>query len=893
MSYDDRLDANEAVRDTLAPLKTVDRGTYDRAVRYVLDGAGPSGSEAEILSALEVLPAKKARRLTDLLNAPGTRARYISANVAPVAALHPGWTARAAERTRRVVYAAADPVVIARLGKVLFAVTREVTLGTHDEEADEYVVIDLVPQGVPAWLALVVNDLAIKGYGGATPAAQAMAMRWTPDFIREVAVAGDVPENAATRVTLTMLLERQIPRRNDFDKLVETPACRDFLGRHADAVTEAAHLLTTWGKIETAALAARDLPAHGRLLARLAVDGQRRVRVAALAELARLDARTQIGLLAPHLLTAPVQTLREALAQLAGVESGLAAIDAALSAVPDDAERAAVLRTVAERVRAQREPVAGLDVPVHRPVPPDALPPHLHEALTGLATGARFSVTALAQGLQGLVDVRDVLGVLAGHGLPDPARRLASSLALRTKEYGPTIGDCLSAADAERWWPLFAERLDLAEEYLELLPGPDRAAGPSTTAAMLKILARFPVVPDVLVPRLTGLALSDTRYRRGARHVLARHRVARASAERGLRDDAAETRASAAEWLAELGEPHAVVALRAALATETSDLVRSVLARAVEVADTGTAVEPGWFPLELVPAAAWEPGAPVPPQVLRRWSPEALDELGRFREKAEERGLPREDVDAWLGLARQSALLNTEGDGPVVGRLGGPALLPPDVRLPYDEPDSEWYPEPLVATIDLGALPDGATNLPLPGSGTLMLFATPELGESSGSAVYVPAGTPVEERYLEYDPDAYIDADEFAREVSGDLHVEYAASLPDHYVEDEQSVVDLSGHPRARDLRTTWRKVLGDVPQGRSRSWPDLELGGHPHENEGEGDPVGYVAQGSGIDGWVLLATWEPRMDSMNSSTIYWAVPHDDLAVGRLDRVRINEHLNP
>lgn len=146
MGYDDRLDANEAVRDTLAPLKTVDRGTYDRAVRYVLDGAGPSGSEAEILSALEVLPAKKARRLTDLLNAPGTRARYISANVAPVAALHPGWTARAAERTRRVVYAAADPVVIARLGKVLFAVTREVTLGTHDEEADEYVVIYLVPQ---------------------------------------------------------------------------------------------------------------------------------------------------------------------------------------------------------------------------------------------------------------------------------------------------------------------------------------------------------------------------------------------------------------------------------------------------------------------------------------------------------------------------------------------------------------------------------------------------------------------------------------------------------------------------------------------------------------------------------------------------------------------------
>ncbi|MGW4102688.1 hypothetical protein [Streptomyces sp. NPDC004976] len=893
MQDTDKLDADHAVRDTLAPLKTVDRGTYDRAVGYVLEGAGPSSGEAEILSALEALPAEEARRLTSLLDEPGPgEPGFVSPDVA---ALHPGWTAHAAERTRCVVYGAAYPAAIARLGKVLLAVTREVRLPAWDEESKKRVEIDVVPQGVPAWLALVVNDLATMGYRRAAPAVEVMATRWTPDFVRDVAVAGDVPEDAATSVTLTVLLERHAPFRNDFDKLVETPAGRDFLNRHADVVAEVAPLLTTLGKIKAVALVSRDLSVHGALLAQLAVDNQRRVRVAALAELARLDARTQTGLLAPHLLTAPVQALREVLAQLTGVDGGPTAIDAALSAIPDDADRAAALRTVAERGRAQREPVAGLEVRARQTVPPDTLPPDLHEALTGLATGARFFTAHLTEGLQDLTDVRDVLGVLADHGLPDPARRLASSLTVRTDGgYGPTIGDCLSAADAERWWPLFAERLDLADEYLELLPGPDRAACPPTTAAMLKILAHFPVVPDVLVPRLTNFALSDTRYRRGARNVLARHRTARASAERGLRDDATKTRASAAEWLAELGEADAVVALRAALATETSDLVRLVLARAVEVAGAGTAVEPGWFPLELVPAAAWETGAPVPPQVLRRWSPRALDELGRFRERAEERGLPREDVDAWLGIARQSAVLDTQGSGPVVGRLGGPVLLPADVRLPGEEADDEW-PDPLVATIDLGALPDGATNLPLPGAGTLMLFATPAWEETTASAVYVPAGTPVEERRLEYDPDADIDADEFAHDVSGDLHVEYVASLPDYGVDVDapRTVIDLPVHPSAHDrLRTTWDMVLGDEPD-RFRRFPDLELGGYPHENEGDGDPVAYVSQGTGIDGWVLLATWNPRLDNFESSTVYWAVPHDDLAVGRLDRVRIDDHSNP
>ena len=111
--------------------------------------------------------------------------------------------------------------------------------------------------------------------------------------------------------------------------------------------------------------------------------------------------------------------------------------------------------------------------------------------------------------------------------------------------------------------------------------------------------------------------------------------------------------------------------------------------------------------------------------------------LDQIRSEALERDIPAADVARWLELARPCARLTGDGDGPVVGRFGGPVLLPADVADPRF---------PLYATIDCAALPTDVTDLPLPSDGQLLLFGFPESDDnesSMGDVVYVPVGAAV------------------------------------------------------------------------------------------------------------------------------------------------------
>ncbi|CAM5650979.1 hypothetical protein SGRIM128S_02582 [Streptomyces griseomycini] len=98
-------------------------------------------------------------------------------------------------------------------------------------------------------------------------------------------------------------------------------------------------------------------------------------------------------------------------------------------------------------------------------------------------------------------------------------------------------------------------------------------------------------------------------------------------------------------------------------------------------------------------------------------SPENLDTLNEFRERALAEGISPDDIARWVATARPCAFLGTRGDGPVVGRLGGPLMLPADAPDPWCK---------LAATIDLAALPSGVTDLDLPADGHLLLFADPD-----------------------------------------------------------------------------------------------------------------------------------------------------------------------
>ncbi|MFD7604162.1 hypothetical protein ACFWAN_27305 [Streptomyces mirabilis] len=210
-------------------------------------------------------------------------------------------------------------------------------------------------------------------------------------------------------------------------------------------------------------------------------------------------------------------------------------------------------------------------------------------------------------------------------------------------------------------------------------------------------------------------------------------------------------------------------------------------------------------------------------------TPEMWDLLRPFRDEAIARDIPVDDVERWLGTARPCATLTRDGDGPGMGRFGGPLLLPADVPDPA---------HPFVASIDLAALPADATDLPLPPDGHLLLFAFPETADDDdtmGSVVYVPAGTAVTER----DRNAWNTFDfedeeaMFEAYPQGPLRATVSVSLPYHHAVEFLGKLgsgSLPGHPRSEELVEVWDSTqdaiapagplqIGDTP-GRRPSIP-------------------------------------------------------------------------
>ncbi|MYZ14100.1 DUF1963 domain-containing protein, partial [Streptomyces sp. SID337] len=92
----------------------------------------------------------------------------------------------------------------------------------------------------------------------------------------------------------------------------------------------------------------------------------------------------------------------------------------------------------------------------------------------------------------------------------------------------------------------------------------------------------------------------------------------------------------------------------------------------------------------------------------------SMDRMNRFRTEAASQGLPSQEVEEWIRVARPAAYLAEGGGGPLVARIGGDPMLPHGVPRP-----SEHF----VASVDLAVLPPDATDLPLPADGHLLLFS--------------------------------------------------------------------------------------------------------------------------------------------------------------------------
>ncbi|TDD55008.1 DUF1963 domain-containing protein [Nonomuraea terrae] len=296
---------------------------------------------------------------------------------------------------------------------------------------------------------------------------------------------------------------------------------------------------------------------------------------------------------------------------------------------------------------------------------------------------------------------------------------------------------------------------------------------------------------------------------------------------------------------------------------------------------------------------------------MTRLTPEMTDRLAMFRERALVAGVPVDEVERWAGLARPAVVLAPTGDEPEAGWFG-------DERRPGPGPDGTYSAtrerrrdeHHLIATVDLSAIPTGATGLPLPADGHLLFFATPEMGDEDGfgSVDYLPAGTGLGDRAREYSD---YENDEVPLRAGVGTHVDLEVGLREIDPLRPQSVVTLPDHeptyyaatftdPLAARFENTGRLRQAWHDTRWPGGWPGahLQLGGWASARGQEfGDPVRYAAAFKNrardeldTDGWVLLAQWIGYLDRIS---LYWTVPAADLEDLRFDRVQVIQHWTP
>lgn len=195
----------------------------------------------------------------------------------------------------------------------------------------------------------------------------------------------------------------------------------------------------------------------------------------------------------------------------------------------------------------------------------------------------------------------------------------------------------------EATWPYFAEHLDLIEEAFTPSPRSRSRSWEDPNPAdlrreALEILAAFPTPPPAFLPRLWSLALGSSRTDRLlAQRCLDREPDRDASILAALSGGKQEARLAAADWAARLRLAECVPALRAALAKEKTETVRSAFLNALEQlggsvasridrealrseAEVGLRKSPpkglDWARLDQLPAVRWQDDdAPVDPAI--------------------------------------------------------------------------------------------------------------------------------------------------------------------------------------------------------------------------------------------------------------------------------------
>ncbi len=193
-------------------------------------------------------------------------------------------------------------------------------------------------------------------------------------------------------------------------------------------------------------------------------------------------------------------------------------------------------------------------------------------------------------------------------------------------------------------WPAFAEDPGRLKTSLE--PAQQNR---NQRDNAIKVMSYFPQLPAEFVPVLWQLAVTAPKAERPlVRQALQTVPDKPRKVCLILKDKKPETRASAAEWLGQLGDPVAIDPLKAAYQAESQEVVKGAFLAALDklgadvsefidrkkllkVAEAGLQKKklPGldWFPLDALPPLHWaDTGKKVDPQIVRWWLVEAVQQ---------------------------------------------------------------------------------------------------------------------------------------------------------------------------------------------------------------------------------------------------------------------------
>ena len=682
------LAARQLTERALLPLRAVDTTLHTRAVDHVLDGTDPQVPADVSLADTRLLLADPGRIGPGADLGDQERRRLHAVGVGDPNRLDdPEEPMEYPVRSlRAVLYLWGDlaPAQWERFGRLLVA------LGEGPNRC---------APGVPDWLCALLNDVVVTepyvgymapaGYRD-TSARPPVSGRWNPTTVADLLQAtGTAPGQVPAVVLLAWLAETTGVSAWYDGPAQRLPGIEDYLAAHGGQIP--ATTLTALSARARTRLVQR-LGSHpqaaagcSHLLAALAVDSAATVRRAAITALAGLPTQVRDPALGEALATARPSRLKEVVTWLASVPGGERALRKSTEANPAVARLAGALTGPGDGHAPGSEwapelpPFASaLDAPSAGPAKA-ALREQIDARIARLegATGSSYERRALKKvtdaDLERLVAIADgvsegPLGVLdewmvweearrcprlyllhlcrlqarAAH--PSPWRVLRSdstcsdprTLEQALRAVGVPTGEDFTrmvweAYAPEQVWAWAATHLDLVLERLR---------DTSQAADALRALAFFPGLPEQLLPVVADMAVGGSATNRLlAQKVLRTYPDVRELAERSL-GGAAPVREAAAQWLADLGDPAAVPALRRAVVGEKVASVRAALLHALAACggDTDDLLSPAalgaeaakglrrkvpdslsWLDLDALPTLRWRNGSTVAPDVVRWW----------------------------------------------------------------------------------------------------------------------------------------------------------------------------------------------------------------------------------------------------------------------------------